>query len=444
METITDLKIEKIAMGGMGLGFHENKAIFVPYTAIGDVVDAVIYIEKKDHAFARPVDFKTRGHGVVEIPCEAFQAADPCGGCDWLMVDYPTQLSWKSTLISELFQNICPPENIAPTMPSPLQNHYRNKVYMPVNSQGYGIFARYSHKIIHHTACKNHPPIFDEIATYLIELCQKAKVEAYNEEEHTGTLRHIGIRANRDNTQILIVMVTRSSKLPFSNTIVRAMVERFPAIIGIVQNINREKGNVILGMDEKILYGESFLQDTLSDIRFNIHYRSFWQINTGTMENVLQRIRALMKPSYKVIDGYCGIGAIGLCLANEIAELVGIEEVPEAIENAKQNAVANGIANTRFICGKFEQTLTNVTKDFAADCIILDPPRSGVDENSLWSIRKAAIPRVIYLSCSPMSLARDLKILLTDDKYTLESISSFDMFPNTWHIETLAVLKLNQ
>ncbi|MDY0325748.1 MAG: 23S rRNA (uracil(1939)-C(5))-methyltransferase RlmD [Candidatus Cloacimonadaceae bacterium] len=438
---IEKLTIEKIAMGGSGLGFHEGRAIFVPSTAIGDVVTVEITLSKKDHAFARVTEYHSRGEGFVEPRCEAFTAPEPCGGCDWLMLDYPTQLRYKEQLMRELFHNY--DHLISGCTPSVKQFHYRNKVYMPVGEElSYGIFARYSHQIVPHQACRNHPPVFDDIANLLMELCKKAKVEPYDEEHNSGCLRHIGLRCNHDASEILLILVCRSARLPFSKTIVQGITEAFPQVVGIVQNINRDKSNVILGGEEKLLFGRDFLQDTLSDLSFQIHYRSFWQVNHGTMENILTVMRAQMKKHYKVIDAYCGIGAIGLSLASEISELVGIEEELVAVKDATENAKNNGFDNARFICGKFEDTLIKLSQDFKADAIILDPPRAGVQESALLAIREAPIARILYLSCSPMSLMRDLRILMKDDRYELKALSIFDMFPNTWHIESLAVLEI--
>ena len=434
------LRIEKIAMGGMGIGFHDSKAIFVANTAIGDLVDAEIYLGKKDHAFAKVQVYHERGPGVVEVTCDAFMKEEPCGGCDWLMLDYPTQLNYKENLLKELFRGHT--DVFGGMQASRSSLTYRNKVFMPVGEEGYGIFARYSHKIVSHQKCQNHPPVFDEIAKTLMELCAKANVEPYNEQEHRGCLRHIGIRCNRDQSEILLILVTRNSRLPFSKTIVRGITDAFPQITGIIQNINHERTNVILGTEEKILFGKTSLTDTLADIRFEINYRSFWQINSGTMENILCALRVHLKPDFKVIDAFCGIGSIGLCLASEINELVGIEEDSEAIRDARRNAEQNGFANARFLSGKFEQIFADTIQTFKADCIILDPPRAGVQESALWQIRSAGIPLVMYLSCSPMSLKRDLDILLKDGKYKLRKLSGFDMFPNTWHIESLAVLEL--
>lgn len=439
---IDRLTIQKMAMGGNGLGFFEGKAIFVPRTAIGDEISARITVSKKDHAFAQVIEYHKRGAGVIESKCGAFDAEEACGGCDWLMLDYETQIRYKEMLMQELFKE--ERELLGGCIPSGRQFHYRNKVYMPVGKDlSYGIYAWHSHAIVSHESCLNHPPVFDEIADYLMQLCHKANVEAYDEEKHSGCLRHIGLRCNRDASEIILILVCRSARLPFSQIIVKGITERFPQIKGIVQNINRAKTNVILGAEDKLLFGQNYLIDHLSDLSFRIGYRSFWQVNTSTMENILSVMRTMVNKHAKVIDAYCGIGAIGLSLASEISELIGIEEEKEAVADAEETAKNNGFTNARFIAGKFEQVFNDLVRDFQADVIILDPPRSGVAASALWAIRKARIPKILYLSCSPMSLHRDLKILTQDQCYRLCSLNSFDMFPNTWHIETLAVLELS-
>lgn len=434
-----ELDIQKIALGGMGLGFHGDKAIFVPYTAIGDYVEIELVRTKKDHAFGRVIRCLKRGDGVIPPQCDAFGEPKNCGGCDWLMLKYPKQLEYKNLLLRELFQDY-PQIEIAPLKASPLSSRYRNKVYLPVGKTQYGIYARRSHEIIPHESCQNHPQLFDTIAQELFALCQKAKVEAYDELSHSGTLRHIGLRCNRDQSVVLVILVTRTARLPFSQSIVRALTGRFPMIKGIVQNINRLKTNVILGEEDKLLYGTYHLRDSLLGQSFDLHYRSFWQVNSGTMENILQELKRRIKPGKRLIDAYCGSGSIGIVLAEDALEIIGIEENPDAVENARANAALNGVSNARFIAGKCEEILPELLQDFPADIVILDPPRAGADSAALMGIMKANIPEIWYLSCSPISLRRDTKILETGG-YELKSLAGFDMFPNTWHIEALACLR---
>lgn len=433
-------------MGGFGIAFHEKKAIFVPYTAIGDVVDVHITHDRKDHAFAKVNHYISRSEAYTQPDCNAFGGDTPCGGCDWLMLNYEEQVAQKNVLINSLFAPFIPAEKIHPTLASPKPSQYRNKVFMPVGKDPetgklrYGIFARWSHQIVPHNACQNHPPVFDALAKRLMEICDKAKVLPYNEEHHSGHVRHIGFRSSSDGSQVLVVLVTLGSKLPFSGLLVKQITAEFPSVVGILQNINREKGNVILGEETRVLWGEDHLYDTLGGTRFRINYRSFWQINIGTMELIMDSIRSHVSPDAKVLDAFCGIGAIGLSLAAEIKSLILLEALPEAIEDAKQNAAMNGIENVSFITGSFETALPDVLAKQKPDIIIMDPPRSGVDAESIQSIVSSGIKQIIYLSCSPMTLARDLKLLMAEGVYELTSLQSFDMFPNTWHIESLAIL----
>lgn len=436
------LEIQKIALGGMGLGFHENRAIFVPFTAIGDSVEIKLIRTKKDHAFGRVIRYLKRPEGVVEPDCSAFGEPKNCGGCDWLMLSYSKQLEYKKQLLGELFQDY-PKLEIAPIAASPQIRHYRNKVYLPVGERHYGIYARRSHDIVAHERCQNHPPLFDEIAQELFSLCQKAKVAAYHEATHSGTLRHIGLRCNHDHSQVLVILVTRTARLPFSQSIVRALTQRFPMITGIIQNINRHKTNVILGEEDKLLFGAYHLQDKLAGLRFDVHYRSFWQVNSGTIQSILQELNSRIAPGKRLIDAYCGSGSIGIALAENALEVIGIEENPEAVENARSNATLNSVSNARYIAGKCEEILPELLNEYPADSIILDPPRAGVDSAALQGIIQAKIPEIWYLSCSPLNLKRDIRLLIAGG-YILKSLASFDMFPNTWHIEALARLELSK
>jgi 23S rRNA (uracil1939-C5)-methyltransferase len=307
----------------------------------------------------------------------------------------------------------------------------------------FGMYARFSHQIVEHITCENHPPIFDQLANSLMEFCLKAKVEPYNEIEHRGQLRYIGFRCNSDGSQILVILVTLSGKLPFTNLLVKKLTTEFSPIKGIIQNINRQKGNVILGKETKLLYGSENLYDNLCGLKFRVNYRSFWQINTGTMEMIIFFLQDFVKSKDVILDAYCGIGAIGLSLADKVQRVILLEEFPQAIEDAKENAALNKIKNVSFITGKVEDHLADILKKEKPDTIILDPPRSGIQQNALEAIMQAEVKQIIYLSCAPMTLARDLNTLLSGEKYKVVFLQPFDMFPNTWHIECLAVLKYN-
>ena len=305
----------------------------------------------------------------------------------------------------------------------------------------FGMYARYSHQIVEHITCENHPPIFDQLANSLMEFCLKAKVEPYNEIEHRGQLRYIGFRGNSEGSQILVILVTLSGKLPFTNLLVKKLTSEFPAVKGIIQNINRQKGNVILGNETKLLYGSENLDDNLCGLKFRVNYRSFWQINTRTMEMIIFFLQDFVHPKDVIVDAYCGIGAIGLSLATKVKCVILLEEFPTAIEDARLNAVSNKIQNVSFRTGKVEDNLTEVLEKEKPDVLIMDPPRSGVQQKALEAIIQAQVKQILYLSCSPMTLARDLNTLLAGEEYKVVFLQPFDMFPNTWHIECLAYLQ---
>jgi len=446
------LKIEKLALGGQGLGFAEGKAVFVPYAFPGDEIEASLLRERKDVAFARVSKYLARGEGVISSPCASFAAEIPCGGCDWLNLDYPTQLRYKTELVRELLQPLAPGLTIPETLGSPRPVQYRNKAFLPVGGDAdglyCGIYARWSHQIVRHETCQLHPPLFDQIALRCLEILTKTGVSAYAEKTHSGTLCHIGFRASRDLSRVLLILVTRSGKLPFTRLLAKQLSEEFPQICGIVQNINRERGNVILGPEEKVLFGEPFLHDELAGLKFRIHYRSFWQVNGATAELIIQHLKGLLGPDDAVFDAFAGIGALGLSLAGKVRKILCIEENPAAVADGEENIRANGITNAGFLRAKTEDALpallqpVNPETARKPEAIILDPPRGGVQTQALKAICAAQIPKILYLSCSPITLHRDLKILLGEGNYRLAAIQPFDMFPQTWHVETLAVLEL--
>lgn len=451
MKQIYQLKIEKMTMNGYGLGFANSKAVFVPQTLPGDVIDANVTHERKEIIFARVLRYVSFGNGYIPPTCDAFNADPACGGCDWLMADYPHQLRWKNILLREVFEPFIARDKIADIIPSPLQKHYRNKVFMPVgkspDGMEYGIFARFSHRIVPHSECQIHPPVFDAIARRVTEICLKSGVDAYDETRHQGNLRHLGIRASKDGSSILLVLVTLSAKLPFSGLLVKQLTTEFPAICGIVQNINRERGNVILGIEEKLLWGEPFLIDELAGSRFRVHYRSFWQVNPQSADMIVNQIAGLITARDRVIDAYSGIGAIGIPLAKHAERVVCIEENESACKDGEFNAAESGLGNLSFIRARVEDQLPKLLADKEQgrfSTIVFDPPRKGLEASVIEAVMAAKIPRIIYLSCSPMTLARDLKLFLAKDAYRVEFIQPYDMFPQTWHIECLALLTRNK
>lgn len=449
MKLLEGLRIEKHALGGYGIGYAEGKAVFVPYTHPGDEIDARIIKERKDIAFATVAAYRLRAEIPPEGLCSAFGPLVGCGGCDWQDISYASQLRYKLDLLSELFAKAGFEVTPKQMVPSPLEVHYRNKVFMPVcagpEGLSFGIYERGSHKVVPHHSCRIHPPIFDTLALRVIQICQQAGVSAYNERTHSGQLRHIGIRINQDESQLLLCLVTKGSKLPFSNLLVKKLTEEFPALVGIVQNINRERGNVILGEEDKLLWGKPNLSDSLAGRQYRVHYRSFWQVNTAVAELIIARLRKHIEPSCTLIDAFSGAGSIGISLADKTRQTFCVEANPAAATDGEHNASRNGIENVGFLCARCEDALPTLLNDpnfnSAPLNIVLDPPRAGVQRPALDAIIASGASKVLYLSCSPITLARDLKILCVEGAYKLTRLQPFDMFPQTWHIECLAVLE---
>lgn len=446
---INGLRIEKHALGGYGLGFEDGLAIFVPYAHPGDVVDVNITKSRKDHAFAEVQSYLSRGEPVPDGLCPSFGPQQACGGCDWQDLSYASQLKYKLELLQELFRGKgmqAVPEVIHP---SPLEFHYRNKVFMPVAQSeaglSFGIYKPGTHQVVTHAQCRIHPPVFDRLAARVIELCEKAKVTAYDEAAHTGQLRHIGIRISKDESQLLLNLVTRTAKLPFSGLLVKKLTAEFPELVGIVQNINREVTNVILGDEEKLLYGQPYLMDELVDMQFRVHYQSFWQANSRVAELLVKQIRSQVDEGCTLIDAYSGSGSIGSVCAAKTRQTICIESNPAATEDAQHNAQLNGVENISFINADCAKALPDLVGEMQSEVtklnVVLDPPRTGAQREVLEAIITSPATKVIYMSCYPITLVRDLQILCNEGGFQLKSVEAFDMFPQTWHIESLAVLE---
>ena len=442
---IHSLSIEKIAMHGYGIGFAEGKAIFVPFTMPGDVIDAEIMHEKKDICFGTVTHFIKYSDARQEPNCGAFGPEYSCGGCDWLMTPYETQLNWKTTLIKEAFAPLQFATSIKTIVPSPQPQFYRNKSFLPAGKDKdglcFGIFARYSHKVIPHKQCLLQPSVMDEILHEIVAFARQVKLEPYDETTGKGTLRHGGIRINSTQDEILLIMVTKSSKFPFTQQFIRTLTSRFPQITGIIQNINRSNGNVILGNDDKLLFGTPYLTETLGDIRLRVHYRSFLQINPGTTKKLYTHLKDNLNADDIVLDAFCGIGSIGLFVANKVKQVIGIEEVPEAITDADFNKALNNSSNISFHLGKVETELPKLMQQHNFTKVIFDPPRKGVEASVLLALAEHKIKHIFYVSCNPMTLVRDIRLLI-EQGYRVDEITPFDMFPQTWHIETVVRLSL--
>ena len=443
---IIRLGITALTNEGFGFGKYDGMAVFVPFTAVGDEIEAKVVKVNKSYAYAKVENILSPSPDRIENLCPAF---GKCGGCAFRHITYEAELCAKENFVKEAFEKIggLKPDFL-PIVPSDDTERYRNKLEMPVGAYENGglycgFFASRSHRIIPVEDCLLQPEIFSEITRFINEKARELKISAYNEERHQGVIRHIYLRkaVNVKNGGICCVIVARK-KVPEFTRLARTISEKFPGITGVVLNINPEKTNVILGEKEIALCGKAEISDEMCGVPVEISPKSFYQVNTKAAEKIYRKAAEFAEPKGKVIlDLYCGAGTIGLSMAKDAAKIIGAEIIPEAVENAKANAERLGISNAEFICadaGKAAKTLSE--QKISPDVILLDPPRKGCSEETLSACAQMKPERIVMISCNPATAARDCK-RLSELGYKLNSARGFDLFPRTKHVECIMCMQ---
>jgi len=315
---------------------------------------------------------------------------------------------------------------------------YRNKGQFPVTDDGIGIYAQHSHRVIDVEKCiiqgEENPAVLSAVRDWMNE----CGVEPYNEEKHSGCVRHIYTRCGESG--VMVCIVTRTECVPHGERLVEILRERVERLSGVLHNYNEKRTNVVLGKRFRTLWGEDYLVDSIGHCRFKLSPLSFYQVNNAQTKVLYDKVAefAELSGNEVVWDLYCGIGTIGQYLAKDVKKLVGIEVVPQAIENAKENARLNGIENAEYYCGTAEE-LAPKLKGEKPDTVILDPPRKGCEESLLKTVAKTKAKKIVYVSCKPSTLARDLRIL-EDLGYKTVKVQPVDMFPRTHHVECCVLL----
>ncbi|MEH7463974.1 23S rRNA (uracil(1939)-C(5))-methyltransferase RlmD, partial [Bacillus thuringiensis] len=325
---------------------------------------------------------------------------------------------------------------------------YRNKAQVPIGEREGGLVAGFyrqgTHDIINMETCLIQAEENDTLIQEVKRICEKHGITAYNEERHKGTLRHVMARYGQVTGEIMLVFITRTTELPNEQAIIEEITAKFPSVKSIVQNVNNKRTNVIFGDTTTVLYGSEYIYDFIGDIKFAISARSFYQVNPAQTKVLYDKALeyAKLDGNETVIDAYCGIGTISLFLAQKAKKVYGVEIVPEAIEDANRNAELNNMTNVEFGVGEAEVVIPNWYKQgIIADTIVVDPPRKGCDEALLNTIIDMKPRRVVYVSCNPATLARDLKVL-EEGGYKTQEVQPVDMFPHTTHVECVAWLEL--
>ena len=369
--------------------------------------------------------------------------ARQCGGCQLQGISYEEQLEQKQKKTEELIGPYC---RVFPICGMENPYHYRNKVHAVLDHKKgkviSGIYAEGSHRVVPVDSCLIEDEKADEIIVTIRELLQSFKLPVYDEDTGRGLFRHILIRVGKTSGQIMVVLVMASPIFPSKNNFIRVLRQKHPEITTIVQNINDQDTSMVLGEREKVLYGKGYITDTLCGKVFRISSRSFYQINPVQTEKLYQKAihLASLTGKERIVDAYCGIGTIGLIASDRVKQVIGIELNEDAVRDAMKNARANNVSNVEFYCddaGDFMREMA--ANGEKVDVVFMDPPRSGSDEIFLSSVVQLAPKRVVYISCNPETMARDLEYL-TDHGYRAITAWPFDMFPSTAHIEVVTCL----
>ncbi|OKL36091.1 23S rRNA (uracil(1939)-C(5))-methyltransferase RlmD [Domibacillus mangrovi] len=434
---------------------HEGKAVAkvegYPLFVEGALPDETGEIEvtklNKGYGFAKLIRLDQIVPERVVPPCSVY---DECGGCQLQHMTYEGQLKMKYNQVRNVIDRIAklPDVPVHPVLGMEDPWRYRNKAQVPVGmNSGHivaGFYKKRSHDIIDMTECLIQHEQSDNIIQKVKDVCAANGVMPYDEQRHKGVLRHVMARIGYTTGEMMAVLVTRTAELPNKEAIIKGIRDAIPGITSIVQNVNPDKTNVIFGNQTRTLWGEDVIYDLIGDVKFAISARSFYQVNPVQTEVLYGKALefAGLTGDEVVIDAYCGIGTISLFLAKKAKEVYGVEIVPQAIEDAKKNAALNGITNAQFQAGKAEEVIPAWYKQgIRPDVIVVDPPRKGCDDALLQTILEMKPKKVVYVSCNPGTLARDLRVL-EDGGYKTCEVQPVDMFPQTTHVEAVAVLTL--
>lgn len=440
---------EDLTHEGAGVAKVDGFPIFVPNALPDEKAQIKVTRVKKGFAFGRLIDLKEESRYRTDAPCPIYKQ---CGGCQLQHINYEGQLLYKQKQVKDVLERIGKLDlsriTVHPTLGMEDPWNYRNKAQVPVGEREGGLIAGFyqqrSHEIIDMNECLIQQSENDRVVQAIKEICGKYGIKAYNEERHKGWLRHIMVRYGAVTGEMMVVFITRTNDFPHKAKIVEEITAALQHVKSIVQNINPKKTNVIFGDETTVIWGEEYIYDTIGGIKFAISARSFYQVNPEQTKVLYDKALeyAELNGEETVIDAYCGIGTISLFLAKQAKKVYGVEIVPEAIEDAKRNAELNGIENAEFAVGEAETVIPKWYEEgIAADTLVVDPPRKGCDEALLRTILEMKPKRVVYVSCNPGTLARDLRVL-EDGGYATLEVQPVDMFPHTSHVECVAILTL--
>ncbi|WP_258296051.1 23S rRNA (uracil(1939)-C(5))-methyltransferase RlmD [Paenibacillus peoriae] len=466
----TDLPVQKndeavidiIGMNhdGEGVGRVEGFTLFVPGALPGEKVRVKVLKTKKQYGYAKLLDIVQASPDRIAAPCAIY---DQCGGCQIQHMSYEAQLGWKRQHVVDVLERIGKLSVagndgmsvdlsrvhgvvVHPTLGMSEPWRYRNKAQVPIGvTEGGlvgGFYARGSHRIVDMNTCLIQDERNDEVVARVKEIGRMLGISAYNEETGRGLLRHVVVKTAFRTGEMMLVLVTNGRDIPHADAWIGSIREHIPHVASICQNVNTKRTNVIFGDETRVLWGRDVIYDYIGNVQFAISARSFYQVNPVQTEVLYSKTveYAGLTGKETVIDAYCGIGTISLFLAQHADQVYGVEIVKEAIDDARSNALLNEMRNVKFEVGASEDVIPAWKEQgITADVIVVDPPRKGCDPRLLDTILEMKPERVVYVSCNPSTLARDLRIL-EDGGYSTVEVQPVDMFPHTVHVESVALL----
>ena len=428
---------------GKGIVKGEGVTVFVDRVILGEKVKVEIIHQGKNKTIGKLVEILEASKERVKPICPIY---NECGGCALQHLSYKGQLKFKKNHVKDCLNKIGHIDvQVEETLGMENPYEYRNKTQVPFKEKKgkirYGFYKEESHDIIPFDTCYIETEIADKILKFIKNLMVKYRISPYDEDKRRGVIRHVLVRVGMHTGEVMVVLVTNEKDFPNRKLLVKEILKEFRAVKTIVQNINTRDTNVILGDKEFVLFGKGYIEDVLLDVKFKISSKSFYQVNPLQTEVLYSKAIEYAKLSKDdvVLDAYCGIGTIGLIASKHVKQVIGVEIVKQAIIDAKNNANLNQIDNANFVCedaSKFMVDLAKIKEKI--DVVFLDPPRKGLDNDLIESLFVLSPKRIVYISCNPSTLARDLDLL--KEHYNIEKVQPVDMFPQTYHVETVCLM----
>ena len=441
---IIKLSITDLSNTGDGVGRWENRVVFVPNTVPGDEMRVKLTKVKATHGFGIPAGIVTASPDRVRPACIV---ADKCGGCQWQAVSYEAQLAAKHRLVTDALVRIGKLEDVQvdPVMAAERQLNYRNKATYPVvksqiKTVKAGYYRRGSHTVVNLNQCPVQDERLDPLLAEVKQDIQDREWKIYDEHHHKGHIKHLSLRVGQRTGQILLTLVSRSVKLKGIHEQAQAWLERYPDVVGVLVNLNWKKTNAIFGPDTYSIAGQSYLEEEFAGLTFQIQPTTFFQVNTTQAERLLGEVQKELALTGEevIVDAYCGVGTFTLPLAKQAKHCIGLESFMGSVTQAEKNAALNDVENVSFAVGDVGATLPNV--EMTPDIVLMDPPRKGCEPQVLEALRAMKPQRIVYISCNPATLARDLKVLCEEGLYQIARVQPADFFPQTSHVECAVFL----